>query len=196
MRADSGALGFGVDPSSMSIGAVPPPVGLAATRHRAAVAATGFCWHRHPPANDFPQLTGLDDLRGRVRLRALRCSGCPIVAHIGFRKLVGVRPDRLRDGPVAQRVVRDLIWVNAMLRPKSKQFLFDWETGCGSGNARGSIAEILRSRQRDNWSVRDIGDLRTYRPGLRSSGTREKRGNLCELRKITGSLAFGIWAGS
>src|ERR1700730_1554334 len=141
----------------------------------------------------FLPLTRLDELRGRVRLRA-GCSGCPIVAHISFGKLIGVRPDRLRDGPVAQCVVRDFIRVNAMLRPKSKQFLFDWEAGCGSGNARGSISEILRSRQLDHWPVRYIGELRTYRPGLRSFGAGEKRGNLCELCKITGSLAFGIWA--
>src|SRR3984893_1320174 len=122
----------------------------------------------------FLPLTRLDELRGRVRLRA-GCSGCPIVAHIGFRKLIGVRPDRLRDGPVAQRVVRDFIRVNAMLRPKSKQLLFDWEADCSSGNARGSISEILRARQCDDRSVRDIGDLRTYGPGLRPFGTGEKR---------------------
>src|SRR5260221_4272369 len=143
----------------------------------------------------FLRWTRLDELRGRVRLRT-GCSGRRIVAQIGFRKFIGVRPDRLRDGSVAQRVVRYFIRVNAMLRPKSKQLLFDWEAGCGSGNARGSISGILRSRHRDDWSACDIGDLRTYRPGLRSFGTGEKRGNLCELCKITGSLAFGIWARS
>src|ERR1700730_17167297 len=115
----------------------------------------------------FLPLTRLDELRGRVRLRA-GCSGCPIVAHIGFRKLIGVRPYRLRDGPVAQRVVRDFIRVNAMLRPKSKQFLFDWEAGCGSGNARGSISEILRSRQLDHWPVRSSECFGTYPAGVRA----------------------------
>src|SRR5215470_9832772 len=131
------------------------------------------------------QLTDLDSPCRRIRLRA-GCSGCAVGAYIDFGKIVRIRPDRIRDGAILQRIIGSLRGVNAMLRPKSKQFLFGWEAGYGSGNASAGVAEILRSRQFNDRSICDFGDWRAHQAGHRSLGAGEECSDLRELRKITG----------